>query len=307
MIHYYSSGSLAVSGATVRLRDMSSGGGTAAAAMSTGITGQFGFTGLGQGNWEVQPQKTGDIGFAADINDAVLVLRATVGAVTLNSRQQLAADVSGDGWVDINDAVLILRYTVGAITRFPVAQVCNSDWAFVPEPDPVPNQQIVAPQIGVAACQPNGAINFQPLTTQATNQNFSAVLFGDCTGDWRPSGGSAAMTVRSEAAAEMSVRRGGRRGQLLRVPVVLNTAGARGASVNLRYDPTQMTAVGVRPAGSNGQTLMQANLAAPGVARVALLSSTPMPRGTAFVLELALKHNRTATTPVRLQDAVIAR
>jgi hypothetical protein len=306
LIHYYSSGSLAVSGATVQLRDMSSGGGTAAAAISTGLDGQFAFSGFGQGNWEVQPQKTGDLGFAVDINDAVMVLKATVGAVTLSPRQQLAADVSGDGSVDINDAVLILRYTVGAITRFPVAQTCNSDWAFVPEPDPVANQQIVAPQIGVTACQPNGAINFRPLTTQATNQNFSAVLFGDCDGSWRPSGSAAALAVTSEATAELSVQRGGRRGQLLRVPVTLNTAGAHGLSVDLRYDPTQMTAMGVRPVGSSGQTLMQTNLGAPGLARVALLSTAPMPRGAAFVLELALKHNRAVTTSVHIQRAVVA-
>lgn len=286
---------------------MNAGSGTSAASISTGLDGQFTFSGVAQGNWEVRPQKNGDSRFV-DINDAVMILKATVGAVTLTPQQRLAGDVSGDGTVDINDAVLVLRYTVGAITRLPVAQMCSSDWAFVPEPAPLANQEIVSPQIGPTACQPYGYICFEPLTTPAANQNFAAVLFGDCTGDWRPSGTGAALSVASRAPAELSVGPSTQRaGRLLRVPVTVNTAGAYGLSVELRYDPGQMTPVGVRPAAHRGQILVEKSLHAPGMVRVGVLSTVPLPRGPAFVLEFQTKRNHSATMPLRIVNAGVAR
>jgi hypothetical protein len=167
----------------VQLQDPTAGTGSTAAVTQTDSTGQFTFSGIPAGNWKVQPQKNGDLGSAIDILDAVSVLQAAAGTISMGPQQQLACDVNGDGSVDTADAVLIMQYTVGVITRFPVAQTCGSDWAFVPEPAPAANQQVVSPQIGTAACQ-NGAIGFAPLTAQASNQDFSAILFGDCTGNW---------------------------------------------------------------------------------------------------------------------------
>ena len=164
---------------------MAPGSGSTAAVTQTDSAGQFTFPGIGVADWEVQPQKTGDLGSAVDIIDAVYVLEATIGRQTLTPPQYLACDVNGDGSVDIIDAVWILQYTVGLTTRFPVAQACNSDWAFMPDAASAPNQQIIQPQLG-AACQP-GAICFQPLIGDASNQDFSAVLFGDCNGSWQPS------------------------------------------------------------------------------------------------------------------------
>jgi hypothetical protein len=34
-------------------------------------------------------------------------------------------------------------------------------------------------------CQPGG-IDYQPLTPPAFDQDFTAILFGDCTGNWHP-------------------------------------------------------------------------------------------------------------------------
>lgn len=290
----------------MQLHNLTTGAGTAAASVQTGLAGQFAFSGISQENWEVQPQKTGDLGYAVDISDAVAILKATVGALTLNSQQRLAADVSGDGLVDITDAVLVLRYTVGAITRFPVVQRCNSDWAFVPEPVYVPNQVTLTPQIGPTACQPDGSICFQPLTTQANNQNFAAVLFGDCTGDWRP-GTGAALSVTSQSPAGLIVgQRTWLSGRRLRVPVLVNTAGSYGLSVDLRYDPAQMTPVGVRPTGRRGQ-ILQTNLRVSGLARVAVLSTEPLRKGTAFLMEFEVKRNRSATTPLQIERGTVAK
>jgi len=151
----------------------------------TDANGQFVFPAVEDGNWMVQPRKNGDLGEAIDIGDVVMVLKSTVGAVMFTAEQQFAADVSGDGSIDKNDAVLIGRYTVGAITRFPTAELCGSDWIFFPAPMPAPNQSVTQPLIGT--CQP-GHISFDPLSAEATNQNFEAILIGDCTLDWGSGG-----------------------------------------------------------------------------------------------------------------------
>ena len=67
------------------------------------------------------------------------------------------------------------------LERFPVAESCGSDWAFVPIPSAVPNQTLTGPLMSGDGCRP-GSIGYDPLAGAAANQNFKAVLFGDCTG-----------------------------------------------------------------------------------------------------------------------------
>jgi hypothetical protein len=99
--------------------------------------------------------------------------------------QLLACDVNGDGGVDVADAVLIVNRRVGLISRFPVAVACDSDWGFFPLPTPAAGGQSTFPEPGAIPCQP-GEIEYNPLTGQALGQNFLGILFGDCTGNWRP-------------------------------------------------------------------------------------------------------------------------
>src|SRR5262249_44334185 len=115
--------------------------------------------------------------------DAAYVLQAVRNQRTLSPVQLLAADVSGDGIVDDLDVTLILSRSVGAGGQLPVAQACGSDWLFMPIPDPVPNQEMLAPQSASGTCQPGG-IQCSPLAAAATAQDFDAVLFGDVTGNW---------------------------------------------------------------------------------------------------------------------------
>ncbi|MBR4868277.1 MAG: dockerin type I repeat-containing protein, partial [Clostridia bacterium] len=50
--------------------------------------------------------------------DALEVLKAVVGKVTLTDDQKLAADVDGNGKVDAADALDILKKVVGKIDKF---------------------------------------------------------------------------------------------------------------------------------------------------------------------------------------------
>jgi hypothetical protein len=78
-----------------------------------------------------------------------------------------------------------VRRRVGLISRFPVAVACDSDWVFFPIPTPAPGGQTTFPNPRVTPCQP-ASISYDPLSGQAIGQNFLAILFGDCTGNWRP-------------------------------------------------------------------------------------------------------------------------
>jgi hypothetical protein len=164
--------------------------GTTAASVQTDTNGQYAFFGIPAGNDQVQPSKQGDQGDGISVLDAVYVLQALSGTRVLSPAQLLAADVTGNGTISVLDAVRILQLKAGLITRFEVAQACGSDWAFIPVPAATPNQSVITPQMTPGSCQA-GAIKFQPLSGTATNQDFSAVLFGDVTGNWSPSQGSA--------------------------------------------------------------------------------------------------------------------
>ena len=97
--------------------------------------------------------------------------------------QQLACDVTGNGSISSLDAARIRQFAVGAITRLPVAEACDSDWAFVPDPAAVAGQSLVQPVPSPGDCQA-GRIQYGTVAGDFTAQDFVAVLFGDCTGNW---------------------------------------------------------------------------------------------------------------------------
>jgi hypothetical protein len=177
-IRYYSNG-LPVSGATVLLR------GPTPTAVQTDTTGRFVFTGLDGCDFHIEPQKLGDASNGISVLDAVYALQSVVGSRSLDGQQRLACDVNGNGTLSALDAVLILQQQVGVISRFPAAEACMSDWVFVPMPASAANQQVTQPAIMSPDCQP-GSIEFTPLAGQLDNQDFMAVLLGDCTGSWQP-------------------------------------------------------------------------------------------------------------------------
>jgi hypothetical protein len=91
--------------------------------------------------------------------------------------------VTGNGTISSLDVARIRQFEVGMITRLPVAEQCDSDWAFVPAPAVVPNQSVVSPDASGGSCVV-GEIDYSPLDTPTELQDFVAVLFGDCTGNW---------------------------------------------------------------------------------------------------------------------------
>jgi hypothetical protein len=150
---------------------------------ATNATGQYAFSNLSAGPWTVEPSKTGGDNGAISALDAARVLLNP--SQPLNLLQVLACDVNADGGLDVADAVLIVQRRVGLISQFPVATACNSDWMFFPVPTPVAGQSTTFPNPATMPCTA-AALEFNPLSGQARGQNFLAVLYGDCSGSWKP-------------------------------------------------------------------------------------------------------------------------
>ena len=56
-----------------------------------------------------------DLNGVVTANDALLVMRASLGLVTLTPKQELAADIDGSGTVTANDALIIMRMSLGLL------------------------------------------------------------------------------------------------------------------------------------------------------------------------------------------------
>ncbi len=233
---------------------------------------------------------TGEAGQAIGALDAVYVLQAVVGQRTLSPEQEIACDVSGNGTLSVLDAALILQYAVGTTTTFPVAQACGSDWAFFPAAAPVPNQLLLQPQVSAQSCQA-GAIGFRPLAAPADSQDFSAALFGDCTGHWQP------VSSGADLGGAVPARVGGRVGHLqrtrddqLRLPLYVESGASFNAlEAQLLYDPTQLTALGVRLLSKAHNAVMRSEINVPGIIRIALASATPIHSSSRAVMAIQFR------------------
>ena len=167
-----------ISGAVLTLRD-----GQTTRLATTDSAGRYGFSGVVPGNWNLVPAKQSDMRSAVTPLDSSYVLQAVAGLRVFDAFQTLAGDVSGDGTLSTLDASLILQFAVGWINHLPAAEMCGSDWLFVPQPLSVPAQSLVPPLLTSERCQ-QGGIAFEPLQSDAAQQDFAAVLLGDTTGNW---------------------------------------------------------------------------------------------------------------------------
>ena len=176
----YRGGSTSVAGVDVTLQ------GAATLDTTSAADGTYSVANVPSGNWTVAPHKNGDRDTALSALDAAYVLQAVAGLRQLDSEQMIAADVTGDGTVSALDASRILQYVVGLRAQLPAAQLCASDWLFVPAPAALPAAMPIPPALGGSTCQP-GAIGFDSLAGDASGEDFHAVLIGDVTGNWQPS------------------------------------------------------------------------------------------------------------------------
>jgi len=134
------------------------GAGSVAVSTLTDLNGLYTLSGFGPGAYTVTPSKTGNVN-GIQAFDSALIAQHVVHLITLNSTQQMAADVSGDSTVSSFDAALIAQY---------VALIPNSSstgtWRFLPT-----NR------------------SYTDVETDSTTQDYNAILMGDVDGSWNPS------------------------------------------------------------------------------------------------------------------------
>jgi hypothetical protein len=159
---------------------------------------------------------------------------------------------------------------------------------FLPAASAAANQTQLKPALSTTACA-LGRISFDSLAAAATDRNFTAILFGDCTGSWKSAsaggGGSAAPHAFHANAVQMGTAKLGpatRIGGTLRLPVFVRNVSPKALDIELTYD-ARLTAASIDPPQPSGRTLVF-NVVRPGVLRIALASANPIPPATGALL-----------------------
>src|SRR5207244_611344 len=118
---------------------------------------------------------------------------------------------------------------------------------------------------------------FQPLTSQADNQNFWATLFGDCNGSWQPPSGGGAVLRRQRHTAVRLGRSHPNHDGRLRLPVYVDTSHPiDNLDVTLRYNARYLAVRAVRPTDPHALVVFNADRR--GVLRIALAGGEPIPK-----------------------------
>ena len=143
----------------------------------TDSNGDYSLSGFGPGAYTITPSKSNQVNGISNL-DASRVAQHIVGFITLNSTQQIAADVSGNGTITSLDAAYIAQFVAG----IPNPSFTGT-WRFLPPNRSYPNVQ-----------------------TSYTAQDYSAILLGEVTGNWNPSGplrpNSSEKTLASDSVAQ---------------------------------------------------------------------------------------------------------
>jgi hypothetical protein len=255
----------------------------AAAESTTDVNGAYSIGNL-SGHVQLAPLAKYGSPRASDHNgaisslDASLISRTVVGSASMSPDQRLAGDVTGNGTISGLDASEVARFAVGLVDHFDVGTATGSDWKFLRcDAYAYPGN----PGCGAAL------YDYNPITGPVSGQNFYAVLYGEVTGNWQPAGAfAAAATTRVSSSLEEQVAVKADRiaaekfrlnppVQIVRnageAPAALTLTGSnaplkagetRQYTINLsnadgilaldlafRYDPAQITVVGVSATG----------------------------------------------------------
>jgi hypothetical protein len=273
-------------------------------ATHTGEDGGYAFADVPEGTWEVAADKASDFQGGISPLDAAYVLQAVAQLRAFSPNQRLACDTTGDGQLSALDAARILQFSVGMIERMPVAAMCNSDWLFVPVPPETLAHAVVNPSIGGGVCDA-GKIMLDGLVAEAPDQDFEAVLIGDCTGNWTPP--TAGLSRPGTRGPRVRLGRPVVRGTRVRLPVYVHSpAPYHALDLQIAYDPERLQPTSAAPRRRHAGALASLHVGAPGLARIALASAEPIRRrsGALLVVEFALTGDARPPTPIALGASV---
>lgn len=233
---------------------ISGAGSPLVSTMSVWPAGGYALNGFGPGTYVVTPSKGNGTDTNGAVNgfDAARITQYVVDLYPLNSTQLAAANVSGTGGVSSFDATLIARHIVSLGP--PTGSTAN--WIFTPS-----------------------SVTYSAIFNNIANQNYSALLMGDVTGNWNhpnsaPSRPANIGPVRSTAIKAPHVVTPADTDVI--IPLSINGAADKDIisyEFDLRYDPSviqpQANPVNVAGTVSRGLTAI-ANSAQPGLLKVAV-------------------------------------
>ena len=131
---------------------------------SSDVDGSYQFGRVLDGQRKLVPSKDDGANDSVRLYDASLILSQVVGTTNLSPNALIAADVTGNGIVTEQDAAKILEVSAG-LKSLPFANI-GKLWTFTPN-----------------------EINYEGLTDNITDANFTAIFMGDVSGNWANPGG----------------------------------------------------------------------------------------------------------------------
>lgn len=129
---------------------------------ATDTNGDYSFTNVPAGfDYVVTPSRAPEVhDLAISASDASQAARFDAQLISLTANQQTAGDATNNGSCTVADASLIARY-VASLSSPGIA----GNWKFTP-----------------------ASLSYASLSSSQTSQNLTAILVGDITGNWTPSG-----------------------------------------------------------------------------------------------------------------------
>lgn len=273
-----------------------------------------------QGQLAVQPRKRGDYNGAITAFDAALVAQHVATLITLNPRQLIAADANGTGTVAANDASQIARFDVGSVTELKMEADCNTAFAFVPDATSVanqtfqqPNSDVRPPAQGGPGCV-YGEIRYNPLSVNATGQDFIAILIGDVSGNWQPGAAAfaaslaPALSSNGSSSAKLSLgKKQAKPGSTVKLPIkIANARGTIGVDVDVQYDPAVLVPLLVEKTDLSQDMTLEHSIVEPGVVRIALFGAQGLRSGgTLAYVSFSVVGQAKQISPVEISYALV--
>ena len=262
-----------------------SGFGSPPVSAVTNNLGVYSIGGFGPGVYSMTPSKSGGVNGAISGFDAALVSQYVVNLTLFTPAQVAAADVSGTGGVSSFDASLIARYSAAM------------------------------PQTGIAGTwifNPPG-ITHPPILTNIVNENYSALLMGDVSGNWvnsgsRPANANGPEKSSAVIAPDLMVSVDSD----IIIPLKIQSAAGKGIisyDFALRYDPAVIQPhadpISLNRTVSRNLSAV-ANTAEPGLLRVTVFGPMPIESdGTLLNLRFTAVGTAGSVSPLSLERLVL--
>lgn len=151
------------------------GAGSVAVSGTTDANGQYSLSGFGAGAYTVTPSKTGNVNGITSF-DSAKISQHVVHLITLNSTQQAAADVSGNGTISSFDSALVSQYVV----HIPNTSSTGT-WKFIP-----PSR------------------SYTDVEVDHTGEDYGAILMGEVTGNWSPTAPNQLFAIESTRVSDFA-------------------------------------------------------------------------------------------------------